>query len=50
MKLGYLNINSQPNKFDQRRVVISDYIDILFIVETRLDEAFPTRQFLAVFL
>ena len=50
MKLGYLNISSQPNKFGQRRVVISDYINILIIVETKLDEAFATRQFLAVFL
>ena len=40
-----LNINSLANKFDQLTTVINDNIDILVLVETKLDDTFPESQF-----
>ena len=44
--IAYLNINSIRNKFDFLKVIISSNIDILTIAETKLDDAFPTSQFM----
>ena len=44
--IGNLNINSIANKFDQLKTIIPGYIDILVIVETKLDVSFPESQFL----
>ena len=44
--LGHLNINSIRNKFDGLKFVIDDKIDIFLISETKLDDSFPTAQFL----
>ena len=44
--IGYLNINSIRNKIDDLRVIINGNVDILIIAETKLDESFPTAQFL----
>ena len=44
--IGQLNINSLRNKFDALRTIISGKIDILVITESKLDETFPTNQFL----
>ena len=41
-----LNINSLKNKFEQLSTMISGNIDVLMISETKLDEIFPTAQFL----
>ena len=41
-----MNINSIRNKFDFLEVIISNNIDILGIAETKLDDTFPTSQFL----
>ena len=43
--IGNLNINSIPNKFDQLKAVIPGYIDILVLVETKVDVSFPESQF-----
>ena len=44
--IGNLNINSIPNKFDQLKAVIPGYIDILVLVETKVDVFFPESQFI----
>ena len=44
--IGHLNINSLRNKFDFLVTQVKVYIDILMISETKLDESFPTGQFL----
>ena len=44
--IGQLNINSLRNKFDALKTIISGKIDILVITESKLDESFPTNQFL----
>ena len=42
----YLNINSVRNKFKNMSSLISGNVDILIVVETKLDPSFPTAQFL----
>ena len=44
--IGNLNINSLPNKFEQLKDIVMQYIDILVLTETNLDDTFPTAQFL----
>ena len=44
--MGTLNINSIRYKFEQLKLQISDYLDILVIVESKLDSTFPTSQFI----
>ena len=44
--IGHLNINSLRNKFDFLVTQVKGYVDILMISETKLDESFPTGQFL----
>ena len=46
--IGTLNINSVRYKFDQLKLWISNYLDILkhLDIETKLDSTFPTAQFL----
>ena len=44
--IGNFNINSIPNKFDQLKAVIPGYIDILVLVETKVDVSFPEAQFI----
>ena len=43
--IGHLNINSLPNKFDALKVIIEGKLDILVLVETKLDDSFPEKQF-----
>ena len=43
---GNLNINSVYPKFDQMKVLLQGKVDILILTETKLDESFPTNQFL----
>ena len=43
---GHLNINSIWNKFDGLKFVIDNKIDIYLISETKLDDTYPTAQFL----
>ena len=44
--VGNLNINSLPNKFEQLKDIVMQHIDILVLTETKLDDTFPTAQFL----
>ena len=41
-----ININSIRNKFDMLSSAINGNIDILVITETKIDNSFPTQQFL----
>ena len=43
---GQINIHSIRNKFAQLIYIVSNEIDILMISETKLDDTFPTSQFL----
>ena len=44
--IGLLNINSVIRKFDALKSIISGMIDVMIIVESKLDDSFPTSQFL----
>ena len=44
--IGTLNINSIASKLEQLKEVIGNYLDILTIQETKLDDSFPTTQLL----
>ena len=44
--VSHLNINSIRNKFDDLKLVIDENVDILCIAETKIDESFPTAQFI----
>ena len=44
--IGLLNINSIPNKFDVLSLTVKSTVDILMISETKLNDSFPTAQFL----
>ena len=44
--LGHLNINSIRNKFEALKFIIDNNIDIFLNSETKLDDSFPTAQFL----
>ena len=44
--LGQLNINSIRNKFSFLASQIGNNLDVLLISETKLDDTFPTAQFL----
>ena len=43
--IGNLNIKSLPNKFEQVKDIVMQYIVILVLTETKLDDTFPTAQF-----
>ena len=40
-----LNVNSIPNKLDDIRITIADFVDVLVITESKLDQSFPDSQF-----
>ena len=44
--VSYLSINSIRNKFDDLKLIIDENVDILCIGETKIDESFPTAQFI----
>ena len=44
--MGHLNINSLANKFDTLTLIIKDRLDILVLVETKLDDSFTDKQFI----
>ena len=43
--LGYLNINSIRNKFENLQTLIDGKVDVLAIAETKLDASFTSNQF-----
>ena len=44
--IGNINANSIRNKFEQLRELILKYVDVLIITETKLDDTFPSAQFI----
>ena len=44
--IGNIIINSLPNKFEQLKELVMKHADVLVITETKLDDSFPTSQFL----
>ncbi len=44
--IAHLNINSLRNKFDSLAQLVSGNIDILIIGETKLDDSFPSNNFI----
>ena len=44
--LAHLSINSLRNKFEFLISLIKDNTDFLMISETKLDQSFPTNQFM----
>ena len=46
MIFGQININSVRNKFEQLIYIVNKEIDILMVSQTKLDDMFPTSQFL----
>ena len=42
--IGHLNINSIRNKFEMLQFLLTDYVDILMISESKLDGTFPSSQ------
>ena len=43
--IAHLNINSIKNKFEMLSLSFHGVIDILLICETKIDDSFPTEQF-----
>ena len=46
LTIAHSNINSLRNKFEFLISLIKDNIDILMISDTKLDQSFPTTQFM----
>ena len=44
--MAHLNINSIRNKTEDLKTLIAKNVDIFAVSETKLDESFPTSQFL----
>ena len=44
--IAFLNINSIRNKIEFLRPLVSDYVDVLIIAETKIDNTFTTSQFI----
>ena len=45
INIGNLDINSLPNKFDNRKVLLTGIPGILIVTETKLDNTSPVYQF-----
>ena len=43
--VGTLNINSISPKFDEFKLMVSGYFDVIIVTETKLDDSFPKAQF-----
>ena len=46
MIIGNLNVKLIPNKFAQFQEIVLKYVDIFILTETKLDDSFPTSQFM----
>ena len=44
--IGNININSLPNTFERSKKLVMKHTDVLVITEAKLDDPFPTSQFL----
>ena len=45
INIATFNINSLRYKFDQLKLIIQEYVDILVVQETKIDLSFPKNQF-----
>ena len=43
--VGLLNVNSIASKFDAIKAIIPGSIDVMVFCETKLDDSYPTAQF-----
>ena len=43
--VGLLNVNSIASKFDAIKAIILGSIDVMVFCETKLDDSYPTAQF-----
>ena len=43
--VGTLNITSISPKFDEFKLMVSGYFDVIIVAETKLDNSFPKAQF-----
>ena len=43
--IGYININSVRNKFEQFSHMMEERFDVIVIAETKLDLSFPSSHF-----
>ena len=43
-----LNVNSIPNKLDEIRITVADFVYMLVITDKKLDQSFPESQFLSI--
>ena len=46
MIIGNLNVKLIPNKFAQLQEIVLKHVDIFILTETKLDDSFPTSQFM----
>ena len=46
--IGNVHMNSPPIKFAQLQEMVLKFVGILILTETKLDDSFPTSQFLVV--
>ena len=46
LTIGHLNINFLAGKFEALKLLIKEKLDIFVLTETKIDESFPTNQFL----
>ena len=44
--VGHLNINSLRYKFEELKDIVKSNVDIIILSETKIDDRFPTNQFL----
>ena len=44
--VGHLNINSLRTKFEALQFIINRNLDIILLSETKLDDSFPSAQFI----
>ena len=44
--IAHLNVNSYANKFDAIKTIIKNNLDIIIFSETKLDDSYPTSQFI----
>ena len=43
--ISHININSIRNKIELLAEVVMGNVDVLIVTETKIDESFPTNQF-----
>ena len=43
--VGTYNINSISPKFDEFKLMVSGYFDVILVTETKLDDSLPKAQF-----